>query len=176
MNSLHQVVRHVGISGSWQKGNSQVENDVRKTVRELAQHGEGIVTGGALGVDSIATDEMLRSNIQPDQLVVVLPTTLATYAAHYRKKAGEGVISSEQAETLVHQLEEVKQRGTLKELGFDSVNKDSYYARNTAVLDNSDALAAFQVNHSPGTQDTIDKAKVRGMDVVHFEYLIADQK
>lgn len=172
MRILQHSMKHTGISGSWAKGSPQVEADVRKIVSAIASSGEGIVTGGALGVDSIATDQMLKSEIRPEQLIVVLPTPLSVYAAHYRKRADEGVITSEQAETLVHQLEEVKQRGTLKELNFEAVDKESYYARNTAVLDNSDSLAAFQVNHSAGTQDTIDKARARGMEVLHFEYLI----
>lgn len=167
-------MNRVAISGSWKIATPQVERDVRKCVKDIVDAGDGIVTGGALGVDSVATDEVLsRADFQPAQLQVILPTTLPTYSAHYRKRAEEGVISPQQAETLIHQLEEVSQRGTLVELGHAAVNQESYYARNTAVLEAANRLAAFQVNGSAGTQDTIDKAIVLGMPVDHHEYLVA---
>ena len=147
---------------------------MRKAVDDILEHGGAIVTGGALGVDSVATDEVLHSHFSPDQLKVIIPTSLATYSAHYRKKAQEGVISGEQAETLVAQLENVQQRGTLVEMDYALPNQESYYARNTAVLEAADQLAAFQVNGSAGTQDTINKAKARGMAVDHHQYLIAE--
>ena len=39
-----------GITG-WRKTSPEVEADVRKTVREIIERGDGIVTGGALNVD-----------------------------------------------------------------------------------------------------------------------------
>ena len=55
---MQKVSRWVGISGSWRKTNDQVESDVRNAVREIFKKSFGIVTGGALGVDYIATDEV----------------------------------------------------------------------------------------------------------------------
>lgn len=170
-DSLRGMINHrVAISGSWRLDSPAVERDVRRTVSRVIEEGGGIVTGGALGVDSVATDEVLTRDFLPEQLQVIIPTSLQVYSAHYRKRATEGVITAEQAEMLIEQLEEVKQRGTLVELGFSTVDKNTYYARNTAVLDAATSLAAFQVNQSPGTQDTIDKAWLRGMPVVHYEY------
>lgn len=164
----------VAISGTWKITSPQVERDVRQSVDRILDGGDGIVTGGALGVDSVATDEVLkRDDFRPDQLTVILPTSLSTYAAHYRKRAEEGVIAKEQAETLIDQLEDVQSRGTLVELPHELVNQETYYLRNTAVLEAADSLAAFQVNHSKGTQDTIEKARQRGMAVELHEYLIA---
>jgi hypothetical protein len=164
----------VAISGSWKIATPQVESDVRNRVRNIVERGDGIVTGGALGVDSVATDEVLdQVDFRPEQLKVILPTSLETYAAHYRLRAQEGKISSDQAETLIDQLEEVSQRGTLVELPHTVVNQETYYLRNTAVLEAADSLAAFQVNKSAGTQDTIDKARARGMAVDHLEYIVA---
>jgi hypothetical protein len=167
------INNRVAISGSWRLDSPAVARDVRKTVSSAIERGDGIVTGGALGVDSVATDEVLKRDFEPEQLRVILPTSLELYSAHYLKRAGEGVITTEQAQTLIDQLEEVKDRGTLVELGYLTVDKESYYARNTAVLDAATSLAAFQVNHSAGTQDTMDKARLRGMPVEHNEYLIA---
>lgn len=167
-------MQKIAISGSWKIATPQVEQDVRRYVSRALDEGNGIVTGGALGVDSVATDEVLqRDHFERDQLTVILPTSLSTYSAHYRKRAQEGVISPHQAENLIQQLEEVQQRGTLVELPHPWVNQETYYIRNTAVLEAADRLAAFQVNKSAGTQDTIDKAVARGMSVEHLEYLVA---
>jgi len=167
------MITRTAISGSWKITSPAVERDVRETVARALEQGQGIVTGGALGVDSVATDEVLHREFQPEQLRVILPTSLERYASHYRKRAEEGVITSPQAEGLIQQLEEVQQRGTLIELDHQRVDQESYFARNTAVLEASDRLAAFQVNGSPGTQDTVDKARQRGMEVDLHQYILA---
>ncbi len=167
-------MNRIAISGTWKQAPPQVERDVRTAVDAALDHGDGIVTGGALGVDFIATDEVLkRGEFEPEQLKVILPSSLTVYSAHYRKRAEEGVITRDQAESLVSQLEQVRDRGTLVELGWGQLNQESYFARNSAVLEAADSLAAFQVNGSAGTQDTIDKARELGMPVDHHEYLIA---
>ncbi len=103
-------MKWTGISGSWRKTNELVEADVKRIVREIVIRGYGIVTGGALGVDYIATDEALKLNPSVTQIRVYLPTTLQIYSTHYRKRAAEGVITNEQAEMLMS--------GTLKTASF----------------------------------------------------------
>jgi predicted Rossmann fold nucleotide-binding protein DprA/Smf involved in DNA uptake len=51
-------MKWIGISGSRLLTSSQVEEDVRREVRTILEQGDGIVTGGALGVDSFAMDEV----------------------------------------------------------------------------------------------------------------------
>lgn len=53
-------MKWIAISGSWRNANSQVEKDVRETVKQITVKGNGIVTGGALGVDYWALDEALK--------------------------------------------------------------------------------------------------------------------
>ena len=93
-----------------------------------------------------------------------VPTSLVTYAAHYRRRAAEGVISAQQAENLITQLEAVAQAGGLVEHPErpQVVNVTTYYLRNQDVVDVADELLAFQVNASSGTQDTVDKARLKG--------------
>ena len=52
--------------------------------------GNSIVTGGALGTDYWATEVALDAD--PARLKVILPTSLVTYAAHYRMRTTEGII------------------------------------------------------------------------------------
>ena len=77
-------MKWIAIAGTWKSINNQVENDVRSSVKKLATLGHGIVTGGALGVDNIATDEMLKVDAQVSLIKIFLPCTLARYKEHYR--------------------------------------------------------------------------------------------
>mgnify|MGYP001569622447 CR=1 FL=1 len=168
-------MKWIGISGSWRKINEQVESDVRRVVRDIILSGEGIVSGGALGVDYIATDEALRLNPSATQIRVYLPTTLQIYSAHYRKRATEGGITKEQAEMLKSQLEKLaktNKKALIENKENQIVNTETYYQRNMEVIRASDELVAFQVNKSEGTQDAINKAEERGILVKKFQYTI----
>lgn len=166
--------RWTAISGSWRTIDAAVEADVRKTVGNIIEQGGGIVTGGALGVDYIATDEAMKRDPAATRLKIILPTSLSDYANHYFKRAEEGVITPKQAQDLVAQLSAVRDANpaALIQMSYTACTPETYYARNTAVLDVADALAAFQVNGSAGTQDTIDKARARNMAVLHKAYRI----
>lgn len=168
-------MKWVGISGSWRATSGEVERDVRDFVREVIQRGDGIVTGGALNVDYFALDEAMRHDKTAQRIKVFLPTTLTLYASHYRRRADEGVITSEQAEALIEQLTALKSsnpNALIEDTNHTEVNQDSYFERNSAVMKASDELAAFQVNKSEGTQDTINKAREQGKKVYLKEYLL----
>lgn len=168
-------MKWIGITGSWRVTNKQVETDVRTVVKKTIDDNNGIVTGGALNVDFYATDEALKLNPKADKIKVFLPTSLSLYASHYRKRAAEGVITKEQAENLIKQLESLQKANTeaLIENPFNTVvDKTTYYERNQAVVDASDEIYAFQVNKSAGVQDTIDKAKKKNKPVKLFSYTL----
>jgi predicted Rossmann fold nucleotide-binding protein DprA/Smf involved in DNA uptake len=160
----------VGVSGSWRYAPPELPNAVRQEVAAALGAGKSIVTGGALGVDYWATETAL--NIDPGRLKVILPTSLATYTAHYRRRAAEGIISVQQAEDLIRQLETVARAGSLVEHPDrpQVVDVTTYYLRNQDVVDAADELLAFQVNASRGTQDTVDKARQKGIPVEVFTY------
>ena len=73
------------------------------------RRGDGIVSGGALGIDFIALDEALKSDPKAERVKIFLPTTLEKYSEHYRKHARLGTITSWQAENLIKQLTRLKQ-------------------------------------------------------------------
>ena len=168
-------MRWVAISGSWRATSSQVEQDVRAAVREIITSGNGIVAGGALNVDYFATDEAMKLDPTCKQIKVFLPTSLEIYAAHYRKRAQEGVITPKQAEILVDQLTRLQNSNPAALIGNPHnkiVDLKIYFERNSEVVNASDELLAFQVNKSGGVQDTVDKAKYKGIPVKIFEYTI----
>lgn len=169
-------MRWNAISGSWRRTSPEVEHDVRASVANVMAIGDGIVTGGALGVDYIATDEALIHNPDAKRIKIFLPTTLEIYAAHYRKRAVEGVITEEQAEALIGLLTNVQTSNSesVIEMEHTVLNEETYYDRNTQVVENADRLLAFQVNKSGGVQDTVDKARKLGLDVILKQYSIND--
>jgi hypothetical protein len=167
-------MKWVGISGSRQaQPGTKTEEDVRREVQGIISRGDGIVSGGALGIDYFATDEALKFSPKADRIKIFLPVTLELYAKHYRKRAEEGVITKDEAEMLIKQLE------TLKAVNPDSlienkdntvVDKTTYYERNAEVINASDEILAFRVTDSGGTQDAIDKAKEKGIPFKEFIY------
>lgn len=167
--------RWVGVSGSWRKTNKHVETDVRTTIKEIVKQRFGIVTGGALGVDYIATDELLKLNPEANLIKIFLPITLDKYLEHYKNRAKECVINDEQFNNLRSQLNKIKSirpQAIIENKVNTQVNKETYYERNTEIVNHSDKLIAFHVNESKGTQDTIDKANKKGIPVKIFKYTI----
>ena len=167
-------VHWYAVSGSWRSSCPELIDDVQNDVAQVAGAGNGIVTGGALGVDFVATETALLIDETAERLKVILPTSLDIYAAHYRNRAAEGVITSEQAEALIALLEAVRNRNrhAVVEMQHTVVDKNSYFDRNTAVLDAADELLAYQVNGSEGVQDTVDKARERGMPAMLKTYKV----
>lgn len=166
-------MKWIGITGSWRRSSSELEADLIREVGAELERGNGIVTGGALGVDYLATDLALHYAPDGSRIKVFLPTTLDVYAAHYRNSADKGVITPEMAERLIAQLELVNKLGSLVENPDETeVNERTYYLRNTRVVDASDEMLAFHVNASGGVQDTIDKARGQGTPVRVFAYRI----
>lgn len=157
------------VAGVHRKINSEIENNVRKVVREIIARGDGIVSGGALGIDYIATDEAL---LVDGRMYITIPSTLESYCSYIFQLVKEVVITEEQAQQLAHQLAEVKKRGFLVE-GMDTVlNKDSFFNHIIKIIDRADELVAFHINQSEGTQDTIDKARKKGIPVTTFNYSV----
>jgi len=173
-------MKWVAISGSWRKINEEIEENVRKSVREIVSIDDGIISGGALGVDSIALDEALKIDLEAERIKIFLPTTFETYSAHYRKHAMLGTITSEQAENLVIQLtglQKINPKALIENLGInfnEETKKEIYYQRNSDIIDASDALVAFRVKSEKseglGTADAVKKAQAKGIPVQLFQY------
>lgn len=173
-------MKWVGISGSWRKTNKEIERKIRDIVREIIMRGDGIVSGGALGVDFIALDEALKHDLKAERVKIFLPTRFEVYTAHYRKHALLGKITSEQAENLISQLAGLKKinpEALIENLNnnfTEETKRVMYYKRNSLVVDASNELIAFRVkteqSESMGTMDTIEKAQKKGIPVKLFSY------
>jgi hypothetical protein len=173
--SALKIKKWVAISGTWRLTNQKMEKDVRGAVKNILKDGGGIVTGGALNVDFFAMEEALNFDPTGKHIRVFLPTTLEIYAAHYRKRAQEGIITPKQAERLIFILESIKKANPKAIIGNKTnkiVDKTTYFERNMKVVEAADELLAFHVVESTGggTLDTIEKAKSLGIPVKRFDY------
>ncbi len=163
------------ISGSWRTTNKRVKKDVIRVVKKIVKKNDGILTGGALGVDYTATQTVLKYGNPEKQLKIYLPIKLKKFCKHYFKRAGEGVITQEHAEKIVKQLRKLKKiipENIHDEWGYKKADKESYYARNTKIVEDCDELYAFQANNSKGTQDAVNKASKAGKTVHLRKYNI----
>jgi hypothetical protein len=173
-------MKFVAISGSWRKVNKEIERKVRKIVRQILKMGNGIVTGGALGVDYIALDEALKHDKNAQRIKVFLPTTLKRYAQHLRKHVKWGDVKKSAVEKLISRLKKLRTLNPKalienKKADFrEETKKKYYYQRNTKIIKAADELIAFRVitkeSQGLGTLDTIKKAKKKGIPVKVFEY------
>ena len=161
------------MSGSWRHIATGLEEDIRRQVSAVLERGDGIVTGGALGVDYLVTELVRQFDPELKQLKIFLPTDLDTYLAHFRQRVTEKVITARQAKKLDQQLRNVQKtrpRALFEGPPGLTVNEAAYYARNRQVVNAADELLAFQVNASPGTQHTIDYAHRLSKNVAVFKY------
>jgi len=175
-------MKWIGISGGWRKTNQEIEYKVRQVVREIIKRGDGIVSGGALGVDSIALDEALKFDSKAERIKIFLPTTLKKHSEHYQKHARLKTITQEQAENLINQLMQLKQINPKALIEnpdnnfTEKTKKEMYYERNSRIVEASDELIAFRIkteaSEGMGTADTVEKARKRGIRVKVFNYII----
>lgn len=160
------------ISGSWNEVSEEVRRDVEFAAHRILERGDGIIVGGALGVDCIATQVFLDAG-EEARIQIFLPIALDNFCDHYRKRADEGVITQEQADKILSQLMEVKRKAPQAihdDTDYEEADRESYHSRNTSIAKECDVLMAFHVNESEGTQDAIDKARALGKKVVVKRY------
>ncbi len=174
------IMKWVGISGTWRKTASKIEKRVRKEVKKIMKKGEGIVSGGALGVDFFALDEALKWDKKAERIKIFLPTTLKRYSQHLRKHARWGDVEKKDVEKLISKLKILKKLNPKalfenpNENFTEKTKKRMYYTRNTRVVNASDKLIAFDVETKEGkdlgTLDTIKKAEKKGIPIKVFEF------
>lgn len=162
-------------TGTWKNTNEEVERDVRESVREVLAKRDGIITGGALGVDLFCMDEVLKINPTCTNLRVIIPSKLDFYLQHYYKRVIENVITKEDFDNLektFHAIQKVNPSAIL-EMHFTTIEQNEYDERDAEEVKYGDEIHAFQVNNSTGTQHTIDAGLLKGIPIsLHKKYTI----
>lgn len=160
-------------TGTWRLTSAQVEEDVRAAVRDVLVRGDGIVTGGATGVDYFAMDEAMRLYPDGSRLKVIIPAFLTDYIHDYNTNWCMPPITKEDIVNLENLLLAIHSSNpeALIEMPNTIITQDHYNLRHDEEVKIADEVYAFQVNESAGTQDTIDKAKASGLPItLHKKY------
>ena len=168
-------MKWVIFTGSWRITNEEVDRDVRAAVRDVISRGDGVITGGALGVDWICMDEAIKVNPTCTQLRVIIPSKVNTYINHFLKRLNDKIITQEAFDNLektLHAIQKVNP-SALMEMHFTHIDQSAYDDRDNEEVKYGDEVNAFHVNNSPGTQHTIDSAVKKGIPVtLHKKYTI----
>jgi hypothetical protein len=166
-------------TGTWRLTNKEVEHDVRLAARQVFERGDGLVTGGATGVDYFAMDEFLKLNPDCTRMRIFIPARLEHFITDYRKNWKHAPISEIDIDNIEYVLKLIKTRNpsavfeVRKEEG--DITQNEYDLRHNDEVTFSDEVYAFQVNNSAGTEDTITKAKAAGLPVtLHKKYTIVE--
>lgn len=156
-------------TGTWRLTNDEVEQDVRKAAREVIARGDGVLTGGATGVDFFAMDEVLKVNPTASHLRVIIPARLESYIEDYFENWCHEPITQKDIDSLANILKHIKKVNptALLEMPYKKITQEHYNLRHDQEVMYSDEVHAFQVNESTGTQDTIDKSAKVGLPTTH---------
>ena len=162
-------------TGTWRLTNQEVEKDVRSAAREAIERGDGIVTGGATGVDYFAMDEAMKIDPTASRLKVIIPANLKSYIADYYTNWCSAPVTRDSINDLEVLLKKIQVANpdALIEMPYDIITQEHYNLRHDEEVKISNEVYAFQVNNSTGTQDTIDKARQAGLPItLHKKYSI----
>ncbi len=163
-------------TGTWRLTNSEVESDVRNSVRKVLADGDAIITGGATGVDYFCMDECFKLGAL-NKLRIFIPSTLKHFIEDYHKNWCTDPITKEDIQILEDLLIKIKNNNPTSLLEMrgktGDITQDMYDERHNEEVLYADEVHAFQVNNSTGTQDTIDKASRVGVSTtLHKKYTI----
>ena len=167
-----------GITGSWRYEFDPLKNDVEQTIKKIVLQGDGIVTGGAMGVDYFATQTFLVNAKKEEiskKLKIYLPVCLKDYLDYLYKRVEQGAVTKEKVDLLEKQLNFIKEnfpQCIMDDSDFNEVNTESYFARNEKIVDDCDEIYAFHVNNTKGVQDAINHATKSGKPVHVKKYSI----
>lgn len=169
-------MKWIAISGSCRLWNKKVEKDVRHIVKKILENGDSIVTGGATGVDYIATEEVMKYNLNLDRIKIFIPGSFELYIKHYQN-GGEVYdgISHEEGLKLVIQLKKIKKinSNVIEQVGNSLIiTQKEYDQRDQKTIMLANELYAFRVNNSYGTSNTIKMAQEKGLKVQVIDYNI----
>lgn len=160
-------------SGSWRETNPAMRQLIADRVAAAMLAGDGIVSGGAAGVDYWTLHEALRRDVDATHVKIFIPGTPERYFAHLFDETSHGqYVTAAEVVPLVAQLRELQRRNP-RALISDArelvIDHDAYWRRDSAEIAAADALVAFpartEFGVGLGTWDTIAKARRKGIPV-----------
>ena len=165
-------MKRVAILGTWKSIQTDIADDVSQFTRQVIQRGDRIMTGGSPGVEFIVIQETLKWDSLAEKLEVVLPAPLDIYKSHIMKSAVRNVITKEESDDLIRQLQglRLKNKTTLKAMKTKEFSNDALMARNQAVADIVNEMIVFQINDSSDVEAGIERARKREIPLRIMHY------
>ena len=167
-------MKWLGVVGT-REVNDTIRCDIEHFVGQKIADGNGIVSGGATGVDHEAARLAYECGLEAVRFRIFLPVDLELYCQALYDRAAAGKCRQDDAIASVALLRDIAKHrpGVLCDAtDFNEVNADSFHARNCQIVDLADELVAFRVNNSRGTTFTIDQAREKGIPVKVFDYTV----
>ena len=155
--------------------NDTIRRDVEQFVGQKIAEGNGIVSGGATGVDHEAARLAYEYGLEAARFRIFLPVELELYCQALYDRAVAGKCRQDDVVATVALLRKIAKNrpGVIRDTTeFTEVNAESFHARNCQIVDLADELVAFRVNDSRGTTFTIDQARQKGIPIKVFDYTI----
>ncbi len=162
-------------TGTFRLTDKRVEADVRQAVREVIARGDGVLTGGATGVDYFAMDEAYKIDPTCEHLKVIIPADIESYIEDNRANGVLFPLTMQDIDNLAFILRAIKRANPrhLIEMPYTTITQEHYDLRDREEVRAAQEVYAFQVNGSTGTQDTIAKAVANGVKLtLHKQYRI----
>jgi len=158
-------------TGTWRLTDETVEKDVRKAACEVISKGDGILTGGATGVDYFAIDEAFTLDQNCSHIKVIIPANLENYINDYYLNWQKKPVTKKDIDNLAFLLKKIKNINpkAVIEMSNIEITQEHYNLRNIEEIKFADEVYAFQVNESTGTQHTIDNALKNNLPVILYK-------
>jgi hypothetical protein len=154
---------------------SKIRRDIERFVSQKITEGNGIVSGGATGVDHEAARLAYEYGLEVVRFRIFLPVKLELYCQALYDRAADGKCRQDDAIATVALLRDIAKHrpGVLRDTtDLNEVNADSFHARNCQIVALADELVAFRVNNSLGTTFTIDQAREKSIPIKVFDYTV----
>ena len=155
--------------------NDTIRRDIEQFIGQKITEGDGIVSGGATGVDHEAARLAYEYGLEAARFRIFLPVELELYCQALYSRAAVGKCRQDDAVATVALLRDIAKNrpGVLYDTTeFTEVNAESFHARNCQIVALADKLVAFRVNDSRGTTFTIDQAREKGIPIKVFDYTV----
>lgn len=159
-------------TGTWHLCTEEVAKDVREQALKVLNEGNGIVTGGATGVDYVAMMEAMKFDPNGKRLQICLPTNIDNYILDYHTNWIKDLVTHEVVEELKLCIEDLNGSSpeNIHTLPYDNeITQDHYDMRHNVEVELSDEVYVFHVNNSHGTGDTVEKAKEAGLPITFYK-------
>lgn len=140
-------------TGTWHLCTPEITKDVRAKAHEVLERGDGIVTGGATGVDYEAMMEALDFDPAGSRLQVCLPTNIENYSRDYHHNWIKDYVTPEVVDALIECLYKLEEACPehVHALPYDAeISQDHYDERHGVEVRLADEVYAFHANGSHG--------------------------